>query len=79
MTFGQRLKLILDFKKISQRDFAKTINTSESQLSKLLNDKKKPTTKELVTIIQTLNVPYDCMIGNVELFDNLLTKRTLWD
>ena len=78
MTFGKRLKLILDFKEISQRTFAKMINTSESQLSKLLNNKKKPTTKELNSIIQALKIPYDCMIGNVEIFDDLLSIRSLW-
>ena len=78
MTFGRRLKLILEFKDISQRSFAKSINTSESQLSKLLNNKKRPTTRELKSIIQVLNIPYDCIIGNVEIFDMLLEKRSLW-
>ena len=78
MTFGKRLKLILEFKEISQRSFAKTINISESQLSKLLNNKKRPTTRELKSIIQVLNIPYDCIIGNVDLFDMLLERRSLW-
>lgn len=79
MTFGRRLKLILEFADISQRTFAHTINTSESQLSKLLNDKKKPTTKELEAIIKALGIPYDCIVGNVEIFDGLLLRRSLWD
>lgn len=80
MTFGERIKLILLFKKIHQRDFAKEINISESQLSKLLNSKKKPNTKELMKIIEVLNIPYDCMIGKVELFDEMLSwcSTRLW-
>ena len=78
MTFGKRLKLILDFKNISQRDFAKTINMSESQLSKLLNNKKKPSTRELNDIIKVLKIPYECIIGNVDIFDELLITRSLW-
>ena len=78
MTFGRRLKLILEFKRISQRAFAKATNLNESQLSKLLNNKKKPTMKELDAIIKELNIPYDCMIGNVVIFDELLKARSLW-
>ena len=79
MTFAKRLKLILEFEDITQREFAKSINSSESQVSKLLNNKKKPTTKELNAIIQALNIPYDCMMGNVKIFDELLLKRSLWE
>ena len=78
MTFGNRLKLILEFKRISQRTFAKEVHMSESQLSKLLNDKKKPTTRELESIIDVLQIPYACMIGKVDLFDELLSGRGLW-
>ena len=78
MTFGKRLKLILEFKDISQREFAHSINTSESQVSKLLNNKKKPTTKELDAIITSLKIPYECIIGNVDIFDELLLRRSLW-
>ena len=78
MTFGKRLKLILDFKNISQREFAKTINMSESQLSKLLNDKRKPTVKEVSSIVDRLNIPYECIVGEVEFFDHLLDIRSFW-
>ena len=75
MTFNERLKLILIFKKISQKKFASQIHMSESQLSKLLNSKKKPSTKELDTIIRVLNIPYECIVGKVPLFDDLLLYR----
>ena len=76
MKFGERVKAILMFKKIHQRNFAQSIGISESQLSKLLNSKKKPSTKELMKIIDVLNVPYDCLIGNVPLFDELLCSSS---
>jgi len=75
MTFNDRLKYILAFKKISQKKFASEVNMSESQLSKLLNSKKKPTTKELDNIIKVLNIPYDCAVGKVPLFDELLLSK----
>ena len=80
MTFGNRLKYILNFKKISQRDFAHSVSISESQLSKLLNNKKKPTVKEINKINKALSISYDCIIGNIELFDDMLEicGNSLW-
>ena len=72
MTFGERIKLILMFKKISQKDFSKQIGIYQSQLSLLLNNKRMPTSRELIKIVSVLNVPYECLIGNVSLFDDLL-------
>jgi len=72
MTFGDRVKAILIFKKITQREFAETIGVCRDEMNKLLNNRKKPNTKELMKIIEVLNVPYDCLIGKVELFDEML-------
>lgn len=83
MTFGKRLRLILDFKSLehkeyTQRIFARDIGISESQLSKLLHNKKKPTVKELRNMVDVLHIPYECLIGDVPLFDDLLERRSLW-
>ena len=78
MTFGKRLKAILETKEVSQREFSHMIHISESQLSKLLNDKKKPTVKEVSMIVDKLQIPYECIIGKVEFFDYLLDIRSLW-
>lgn len=72
MTFNERVKTILALENVSQREFAKLINISESQLSKLLNGKKRPTYRELSTIIEVLDIPYDCLMGKVPLFDKLI-------
>lgn len=82
MKFGDRVKFILLFRRISQRNFSKQINISESQLSKLLNNKKNPSTRELEKIIEILNVPYECLVGKIEIFDDLLkyfySFNSLW-
>ena len=83
MTFGKRIRLILEFKNLehkeyTQRVFARDVGISESQLSKLLHNKKKPTIKELRSMIDVLHIPYECLIGDVPLFDDLLKMRSLW-
>lgn len=78
ITFGKRIRLIIETKGLSQRDFSKMIHVSESQLSKLLNDKRKPTIKEVSSIVDRLNIPYECIVGEVEFFDHLLEMRSLW-
>ena len=72
MTIGKRIKYILAFSKISQRTFATNLKMGESQVSRLLNDKRKPTTREIDNILKVLNVPYECLMGKVPLFDKLL-------
>lgn len=79
MTFGKRIRLILETKGTSQRDFARMIHISESQLSKMLNNKRKPTVKEISMIVERLNIPYECIMGEVPFFDHLLDIRSLWN
>lgn len=78
MTFAKRVRLILEIKGISQRDFSKMINVRESQLSKMLNNKRKPTMKEISMIVERLEIPYECIMGDVPFFDHLLDMRSLW-
>ena len=72
MTFCDRVKAILTFKKIHQVDFARMTGIHQSRLSMLLSGKRKPTSKELMKIVEVINVPYECLIGKVPLFDELL-------
>lgn len=72
LTFGERVKIILSFMKMSQRDFSRKTNINESQLSKLLNGKRKPLYHELTSIVNVLGIPYDCLVGKSPLFDNML-------
>lgn len=82
MTFGDRVKKILVFKKITQRSFAKCIGVSKSELNNMLNNRKRPNAKEIEKAIEVLNVPYDCLMGKVPLFDEMLEMTsstvTLW-
>ena len=72
LTFGERVKIILAFKKMSQRELAKRANLNESQLSKLLKGKRKPLYHELTSIVDVLDIPYDCLVGKSPLFDEML-------
>jgi len=72
LTFGERVKILLSYMKMSQREFAKETNLNESQLSRLLKGKRKPLYYEIVSITKVLGIPYDCLVGNSSLFDKLL-------
>lgn len=72
MTINERLKIILAFKKMSQREFAKKTNINESQLSKLLRGKRKPLYHEIISMVDVLNIPLECLIGKSPLFDEML-------
>lgn len=72
MTYGERLKILLKFKGITQHQFSEISNINESQLSKLINDKRRPSAREIESTIKTLNISYDMLLGKVEIFDLLL-------
>ena len=72
LQFGDRLKLLLKYKHISQKEFADATLIRESRLSNLINNKNKPTVVEINKILNELRIPYDCLIGNVPIFDGLL-------
>lgn len=71
-TFGGRVRAILSYEGISQRDFARRADINESQLSKLLNGKRKPLFHEVVSIVNTLGIPYELLVGKSPLFDRML-------
>lgn len=72
LSFGERLKTIIVLMGMTQRTFASLAHLNESQLSKLLRSKRIPTFRELSNILNVLNIPYDCLVGNVPFFDELL-------
>lgn len=71
-TFGERVKVILKFLRVTQSAFAKKTGMDLSQLNKLLNGKRNPTSKELVKIVDALGIPYECLIGKSSIFDSML-------
>lgn len=72
MSLSERIKAILAFKGMSQRAFAGQIGMSESQLSKMLNSRKRPSTSDIDNMLKALGIPYECLMGRVPLFDELL-------
>ena len=72
MKFGTRLRLLLKYTRLSQKEFAIRNDFSESRLSNIINNKCKPTIVEINKILNAFNIPYDCLMGNVVIFDGLL-------
>lgn len=72
MSLNDRIKAILAFKGMSQRSFANQVGMSESQLSKMLNSRKRPSATDIDNMLRALGIPYDCLMGRVPLFDELL-------
>ena len=72
LKFGDRLKILLRYKHVSQKEFAAKTYINESRLSNIVNNKCKPTLLEVMKMLQEINIPYDCFIGNVPIFDGLL-------
>lgn len=84
MGFGERVAIILSFMGESQRAFSKRTGIGESQLSKLLNGKRKPLYHEVVSISESLGIPFEMLDGKSRLFDSMLetlgleSKSRLW-
>ena len=84
MTYGERLKTLLKFKSMTQHQFSELANINESQLSKLINNKRKPSAKEIDSTLKVLNISYDMLLGKIDVFESLLkyyndsTANCLW-
>ncbi len=57
-TIGQELKRIIKLRKIEQQQLSFQTGIDNGNLSKILNDKRVPTIKNLIKICQTLNVTH---------------------
>lgn len=81
MTINDRVRVSLKVLGITQRDFSKETNITESRLSRLLGNKGKMSAKEAVSCSKALRVPMECLVGDVPLFDAMLDnyKDCLWD
>lgn len=81
MTINDRIRVSIKVLGITQRDFSKEANITESRLSRLLGNKGKMSAKEAASCSKALKVPLDCLVGNVPLFDAMLEnyEDCLWD
>lgn len=74
MKFNERLKAIIKFKELQQKDFAKEIKISESMVSRWLKGISMPRVKHLEKISKFLNVSVSALLGQEELLDRLLER-----
>lgn len=65
--FAERLKQTLYDKQISQSEFARKINMSQSLINNYCAGRREPTLDTLLIICKTLNESADYMIGLTDL------------
>ena len=74
MRFSNRLKAILKFKGLQQKDLAQGIGASETMVSRWCKNITTPKVNKLVAIAKFLNVSVTALTGQEELFDKLLER-----
>ena len=67
--FIKTLKMLLDDKNLSQRDFAKQVGVQEATISRYLNGERNPTSELLSKMADVLNVSVDYLLGKPD--DNI--------
>lgn len=63
MEFGKKLKAILEFEGIKQKEFAETLHISPSTMNGYLNDKRQPDFELVKKMAEALNVTVDYLFG----------------
>jgi transcriptional regulator with XRE-family HTH domain len=80
MDFGDRLKDILESKKLSQADLSNLTTIEEGHISKIINNRLKPSQKTVERIAEALNMPiaafYDDDIAVKQLVEEVIREMT---
>lgn len=63
MTFGERLKYLMDEKEVTQRQVSKQLNIAISTLNGYANDYREPDFATLSSLAQYFNVSTDFLLG----------------
>lgn len=63
MTFGQRLKQLMDDRNITQRQISKELNIAASTLNGYANDYREPDFSTLSSLAHYFNVSTDYLLG----------------
>ena len=63
MSFGERLKKLMDEKNITQRQLAKELNMAPTTLSGYANDNREPGFETLISFAEYFQVSVDYLIG----------------
>lgn len=65
-TFGNNLKIIRKLNKISQKEFANQMNTTQQRVSEWECDKVEPSLYNILKIIKILNTSFDELTDGIE-------------
>lgn len=63
MTFGEKLSELLEERRITQKEFAKTLNIAPTTLNGYIKDKRQPDFELIKRIASTLSVSVDFLLG----------------
>ena len=65
-SFGENLKNIRKYNKISQKEFAEKMNTTQQRVSEWECNKVEPTLYNIIKIIKTLNTTFEEITDGIE-------------
>ena len=65
-SFGENLKIIRKLNKISQKDFAKKMGTTQQRVSEWECDKVEPSLYNILKIIKVLNTSFEDLTDGIE-------------
>ena len=72
MDFNERLRVIIKFKGLQQKELAQGIKVSESMVSRWLKGLAMPRAKQLIKLSKFLEISLPALVGQEELLDRLL-------
>ena len=64
-TFGQKIKFYRQLSKISQKDFAVMIYTTQQRVSEWEYDKMQPSLFNIIKILRVLNITFEDLIEDI--------------
>ena len=67
ITFGQNLKLARKNNKISQKDFAKLLQTTQQRISEWECDKVEPTLYNIIKILKVLGISFEELTEGIDI------------
>ena len=75
MKIGERIKLLLAFKHIQQKELAQGVGASEALVSRWCKCVLKPKLSHAQKIADFFGITLDMLVGSCKLFDELLEER----
>jgi transcriptional regulator with XRE-family HTH domain len=73
-TFGQRLRLLREEKKMVQKEIADLLDVSQSTIGKYESDQRTPTPDAIIKLAIFFKVSTDYLLGHSEIQDPLKTE-----